>query len=118
MEDIKFIKEFAKYIERDQTIVGNCIYYRLGTNRAKTYAEEYGVWVEIINPVSGLIDKIRVPFSKYFQAVRCSVCAPTWTQTIEHGEWRFKHMPHTQPKASDYKAVANAMNEYMKLFEV
>jgi hypothetical protein len=118
MMDIKFIKRFADEVERIHIIVGNCIYFELTENRAKTYCDENGVWIEIINPKHGLIDKVRLPFCNYFEPVRCSPDAPEWTQCIDRdGTWRFEKMyPHTLPKASDYKRIASAMNEYMELF--
>lgn len=118
MENIKFIKRITDEISRTRIIAGNCVYYELIHNKAKTYCDEYGVWVEIINVIHGLVDKIHFPFSHYFEPVQCSKDAPKWTQSIERdGAWRFEKMyPHVLPKNSDYKRISNAMDDYMNLF--
>lgn len=118
VQNIKYIKRITDEICEVRHILGNCVYYKIGGNRVKTYCDEYGVWMEIVNPRHGLIDKIHLPFSHYFEPVQCSKDAPKWTQSIERdGTWRFEKMyPHTLPKASDYKRIAEAMDDYMELF--
>lgn len=119
MENIRFIERITDEIKRTRVIAGNCVYYELQhDNRAKAYCNEYGVWVEIINIAHGLIDKVHLPFSNYFEPVRCSKDAPEWTQCIENdGRWRFERMySHVLPKPSDYKQIAFAMENYMELF--
>lgn len=118
MKNIRFIRDITEKIEKTRHIAGNCIYYELSENRAKIYCDEYGVWVEIINPKNGLIDKVHLPFSNYFAPVQFSQGAPKWTQTIGvDGCWCFENRcPHVLPKDSDYKRIALAMKNYMELF--
>ena len=118
MENIKHIKRITDEIKRTRVVAGDCVYYELTHNRAKAYCDEYGVWVEIINIVHGLVDKVHLPFSHYFEPVQCSDDAPLWTQSIErNGCWRFEERyPHLTPKVSDYKNIAFAMENYMEVF--
>ena len=119
MENIKFILKFANEVPRGHKVVGNCVYFVLKNgNRVKAYCDEYGVILEVINNREGKIDSVKLPFSNYFQPVQCSQGAPAWYQTIEHGKWRFEETyKHVLPKLRDYQNLAEAMENYIAMFE-
>lgn len=88
MQDIKYIKRIAQEIDLPRHIVGNTIYFTLGENIAKTYCEEMGVRIEIINPRSGKIDYAFLPFSQYFAPVKTTEGASEFSQRIGNdGKW-------------------------------
>lgn len=79
MENIKFIRTITDFINRNRTIVGNCVYYALNNgNRIKTYCEQCGVRIEVHNKINGDIDGVYLPFTNYFAKKRCSPEAPLW----------------------------------------
>lgn len=119
MENIKFIKKITDYINKDKTIIGNCVYYNLTNgNKVKMWCCEFGVDADVINKINGKIDSIRFPFSNYFAPTQCSEGAPKWTQRIEHGKWYFSDTySHVLPKERDYINLANALKMYIEMYE-
>ena len=119
MANIRFIKQITSYIDRERIIVGNCIYYKLKNgNRARTWCETDGVRIKIINAKEGEVDGVFLPFMNYFQPTQCSPGAPQWYQHIENDRWYFeKEYSHVLPKESDYTRLANAMENYIQMFE-
>ena len=119
IQNIKFINRITDEINREKVVMGNFVYYVLNNgNRVKTYCEEEGVRMEIVNKKEGKVDGTWLPFRNYFQPTQCSLGAPTWYQHINHGKWYFSEMyTHVLPKASDYKNLAKAMETYIKMFE-
>lgn len=119
IEHIKFAKKVTMSIPRTQTIAGNCIYYALANgNRAKVYCYSMGVTVEVINHKEGKVDSVNFPFSNYFEAVQCSPGAPKWYQHIDGGKWRFEGTySHVLPKKTDYRRLADAIDNYIMMFE-
>lgn len=119
MENIKFIKKITDYIERDRTIIGNCVYYNLSNgNKIKMWCYESGVKVDVINKIDGKVDTVSFPFANYFKPTQCSVGAPQWTQHIENGRWYFSNMyDHVLPKTYDYINLAKALDVYIEMYE-
>ena len=119
MANIRFIKQITSYIDRERIIVGNCIYYKLKNgNRARMWCETDGVRIKIINAKEGEVDGVFLPFMNYFQPTRCSPNAPKWYQHIDGNYWYFeKEYSHVLPKESDYTRLANAMENYIQMFE-
>lgn len=119
IQNIKFINRITDEINREKVIMGNSVYYVLKNgNRVKTYCEEEGVRMEVVNKKEGKVDNAWLPFRNYFQPTQCSPGAPTWYQHINHGKWYFSEMyTHVLPKVSDYKNLAKAMETYIKMFE-
>ena len=119
MENIKFIKQITDYIDRERIIAGNSIYYKLkNNNRAKTWCEEDGVRIKIINCKEGEVDHAFFPCQNYFEPTQCSPGAPKWYQHIEGNRWYFeKSYTHVLPKESDYMRLAAAMENYIEMFE-
>ena len=118
MEDIRFIKKITDYIEKDRTIIGNCIYYNLTNgNKVKFWCYEFGVKAEVINSINGKIDSIDLPFANYFKQTQCSPGAPKWTQHINNGQWYFEDMyKHVLPTESDYTNLAEALTMYIEMY--
>lgn len=119
MENIKFIKKITDYIEKDRTIIGNCVYYNLHNgNKVKLWCYELGVSADVINKVNGKIDSVDFPFANYFAPTQCSVNSPKWTQHIDNGTWYFENTyKHVLPKESDYKNLAEALSVYIEMYE-
>lgn len=120
MASIKFIKQITDYINKERIIVGNCIYYKLkNNNRVKTWCDNDGVRIKIINCKEGEVDYTFLPFKNYFEPTQCSPGAPMWYQHIEDGNrWYFEETySHVLPKERDYKRLANAMENYIQMFE-
>lgn len=119
MENIKFIKKITDYIEKDKTIIGDCIYYNLANgNKVKMWCYNLGVRADVINKIDGKIDCADFPFSNYFKPTQCSEGAPQWTQYITNGRWYFSEMySHVLPKEDDYMRLAEALNLYIEMYE-
>jgi hypothetical protein len=100
-------------------IIGDYVYYVLGNgNRVKAYCDDTGVEMEVVNRKDGRVDRVYLPFRNYFQPTQCSPGAPTWYQHIDHGRWYFSQTySHVLPKVSDYRNLANAMENYIKMFD-
>lgn len=119
MENIKFIKEITRYVNKSRTIIGNCVYYNLANgNRVKMWCDELGVETNIINKINGKVDSVDFPFANYFAPTQCSVNAPKWTQHIDRGIWYFSDSySHVLPKESDYINLAKALEIYIEMYE-
>lgn len=121
MENIKFILKIAMEIpnQRKHKVIGNSIYYILKNgNRVKAYCEKDGVKLEVINLKEGKVDSAQLPFRNYFQPVQCSQGAPLWYQHIDNDKWYFEETyEHVLPKLRDYQNLAEAMEDYMCMFE-
>ena len=119
MENIKFIKQIAGYIDREGIIAGNCIYYKLkNNNRVKTWCETNGVCVEIINCKEGKLDQVFFPFRNYFEAVKCYDETEKWYQYIVEDCWAFEKLySHVLPKENDYINLSIAIENYIEMFE-
>ena len=119
MEKIKFIKKITDYINRERTIIGDCVYYVLSDhNVIKLYCYDLGVKAIIINKSNGTVDEVSLPFSNYFKPTKCGPNDREWTQYITHGNWYFSNIyTHVLPSDDDYTALAHGIEEYMKLFE-
>lgn len=119
MENIKFIKKITDYIEKDRTIIGDCIYYNLKNgNKIKLWCYSQGVEASAINKIDGEIDRVRFPFANYFEPTQCSNNAPKWTQHIDNGKWHFENMyTHVIPKDSDYINISKALSTYIEMYE-
>lgn len=117
--NVRFIERITEDLCRQRIIVGNCVYYYLNNdNRVKAYCEETGVIIKVINKTGGPVDCIFLPFENYFQPTRCSQGAPKWYQHIDGNHWYYEDMyKHVLPKDSDYKNLATAMENYIKIFE-
>lgn len=119
MENIRFVKEMMTYVDGvKQVVVGNCIYMQIGKyNRIKAHCESHSVILEVINIHSGKVDGVELPFSAYFEPVRCSASAPLWTQHIDRGKWNFEgQYAHILPKDADYLRIGAAITAYINLF--
>lgn len=118
MKNIKFIKKITDYVEKDRTIIGNCVYYNLENgNKVKLWCYEQGVGAEVINKIDGKIDSVDFPFTNYFEPTQCSIGAPKWTQHIDGNEWYFERVyKHVLPKESDYMNLATALELYMTMY--
>lgn len=118
MENIKFIKKITDYIQKDRTIIGNCVYYNFANgNKAKFWCYEFGVRAEVINKIDGKVDSVEFPFMNYFEPTQCSHGAPKWTQHIHQGKWYFEDTySHVLPKAKDYMKLAQALNTYIEMY--
>ena len=119
MENIKFIKKITEHINRRPNIIGDCIYFELkNRNKARTWCESDGVYIKIVNNKEGEIDRVFLPFMNYFKPTQCSPGAPTWYQHIDRNHWYFEgSYSHVLPKESDYVRLADAMENYIKIFE-
>ena len=119
MENVKFIKKITDYINRDRTIIGNCIYYNLENgNKVKMWCYELGVKADVINKVDGRVDSVDFPFANYFKPTQCSPNSPKWTQHIDRGQWYFENAyKHVLPKENDYISLAKALNMYIEMYE-
>lgn len=119
MENIKFIKKITDYVNRDRKIVGNCVYYTLQNgNRIKLCCYEGGVKADVINKIDGNVDGISLPFANYFKPTQCSPNAPKWTQYIDNGKWYFSDVyKHVLPTDEDYTNLANAIEDYIEMYE-
>lgn len=119
MKNIKFIKGITDYVNMEREILGYCVYYDLENgNIAKTFCEEDGVIIHIVNKVNGMIDNIKLPFANYFTPKQCSPGAPKWNQHIErNGEWYFAQYDWCLPTEKDYKNIAGAMEKYIYMFK-
>lgn len=118
MENIKFIKTITDQINREGIVAGNCIYFNLSDgNKAKTWCDELGVRIKIINRIDGEVDGVYLPFENYFNPTQCSKNAPKWYQHIDCGRWYFENQyTHVLPKEDDYKRIAEAMEKYMDIY--
>ena len=126
MEDIKFIRDIMAHgANKSGKPIGNCMVYKLNNgNVAKAYVdgggiyrESHGVKVEIINKTDGKVDTMYFPFRNYFAPTQCSANSPRWYQHIVDGRWYFSQMyTHVLLTARDYKAIADAVCEYIELF--
>lgn len=118
MENIKFILKFAVEVPISFKVIGDCVYFVLESgNRVKAYCDEHNVIMEVINKSEGKVDSVKLPFRNYFQPVQCSEGAPTWYQHIDNGKWNIEHYKHVLPKLRDYQNVAEAMENYIAMFE-
>lgn len=119
MENIKFIKKITDYIDRNRTIIGNCVYYNLENgNKIKLWCYDLGVEANVINKIDGKIDTVRFPFSNYFAPTQCSPGASKWTQHIDNGHWCFENIyTHVLPKDNDYISLAEALSVYIEMYE-
>lgn len=119
IKDIKFIKTITNYLDREPTIIGNHIYYKLqNMNIIKTWCEKYGVYIQVINQAKGIIDTTFLPFDKYFKPVRCHEGTKLWYQYIDGDCWFFEGVySHVLPKPEDYQKLCDAMENYIKMFE-
>lgn len=124
MVDIRFIKDITAHnVRRHGIVLGNAIYYELESGLlAKAYCEETAAVAVIINPKQGEVDRVELPFRNYFDPAQCSDGAPLWYQHVTkmNGEprWNFeKEYPHLAPKEADFRRLANAIQDYIDLFE-
>ena len=117
--NIKFIKAITDYMDRERTIIGNHIYYKLSNgNKIKVWCDYNGVHMQIINSTTGSIDATYLPFENYFAPVQCHEGTQLWYQHIEIDRWFFEmQYPHLVPKSSDYIKLTEAMENYIRLFE-
>ena len=121
----KFIKQIMDHGKnKNGKKFGDYIYYDLSNGkRAKCYLDGSGTYClldrvrcEIISKDNGKIDSCSFPFEDYFGKVQCSPGAPKWTPHIDNGKWYFSEYPHCLPKEKDFKRIAEAVCEYMELF--
>lgn len=118
MANIKFMKKFASYMKNNGIVLGNRIYFtKENGNRISAYCADTHVSLRVINKIDGAIDNIELPFENYFEPTQCSEGSPKWYQHIDGNYWYFeKNYKHVLPKDSDYKKLANAIDEYIELW--
>ena len=119
MENIQFIEEITDYIEKERTIIGNCVYYNLPNgNKVKMWCYSMGVEAEVINKINGKVDTVNLPFANYFAPAQCSPKAPEWTKHIDNGRWYFSDKyNHVLPTEKDYMNLANALSMFIDMYE-
>ena len=104
MENIKYMTEITQYINREQTIVGNCVYFGLANgNNICVYCNANAVEAQVINKTLGNVDRVELPFENYFSKTCTTPGAPQWTPHIDGGRWYFSESySHVIPKPSDF----------------
>ena len=119
MENIKFIKEVARYTDRQNVIIGDCLYYNLENgNKIKMWCYDRGVMAEVINKTTGKLDCVELPFRNYFEPKQCSPGAPKWSPYIYDGKWYFSDLyNHVVPNDNDYMCLAAALETYIGMYE-
>lgn len=119
MENIKYMTEITQYINREQTIVGNCVYFSLANgNNVCVYCETNAVEAQVINKTLGNVDRVELPFENYFSKTCTTPGAPQWTPHIDGGRWYFSESySHVIPKSADFKRLADAIEKYISLYE-
>lgn len=98
-------------------VVGKNAFIRLiNGNNIKITVQKYGILCQAINRTSGVIDKTELPYSEYFIEKQCSPNAPKWHQFIDGNNWWFAGYAHCLPTESDFRSIANGVDEYVDLF--
>ena len=119
------LMKLAKEMDYKATLVGRNLYVKFPNTekRFKIYLTDFrrvfgntdGFMCVVINKNDGEVDRCGFRFDDYFDKVACSTNAPKWTPHIDGNDWYFSHYPHCLPKESDFKRIAEAINEYIAI---
>lgn len=117
--------KLAKKMDYKTALVGRNLYVKFPNTgkRFKIYLEDFsnryhnidGFMCVVINKDDGVVDKCGFMFCDYFDKVACSPNSPKWIPHIEGNDWYFSRYSHCLPKESDFKRIAEAIDEYIAI---
>lgn len=119
------LMKLAEKMDYKTALVGRNLYVKFPNTgkRFKIYLDDFarisgnidGFMCIAINKDDGVIDKCGFRFCDYFDKVSCSPTDPKWTPHIKNNSWHFSRYSHCLPKESDFKRIAEAINEYIAI---
>ena len=103
--------------DNEFVIVGQYAFLpRKNGNNIKIGVNDNSVVCRAVSRTGGEIDMTQLYFSQYFTPKRVSPGSPWWNQHIDNGKWYFSNYEHCLPTDDDYKAIADALDDYICLF--
>ena len=119
------LMRLAKKMDYRTTLVSRNLYVKFPNTgkRFKIYLDDFsnrylnidGFMCIAINKDEGVIDKCGFRFCDYFDKVACSPNSPKWIPYIDGNDWHSSRDLHCLPKESDFKRIAEAIDEYIEI---